>query len=47
MQLAVFTALESDLNAAVALSVLVLGFSFTVILIARTLAKPPLRRSWP
>jgi molybdate transport system permease protein len=45
MPLAIYSALESDLNAAVALSVLVLGFSFTVILIARTLAKPSLRRS--
>jgi molybdate transport system permease protein len=45
MPLAIYAALESDLNAAVALSVLVLGFSFTVILIARMLAKPPLHRS--
>ena len=45
MPLAIYAALESDLNAAVALSVLVLGFSFAVILVARTLAKPPLRRS--
>ena len=45
MPLAIYAALESDLNAAVALSMLVLGFSFAVILVARTLAKPPLRRS--
>ena len=45
MPLAIYAALESDLNAAVTLSVLVLGFSFAVILVARTLAKPPLRRS--
>ncbi|MCA3748767.1 MAG: molybdate ABC transporter permease subunit [Rubrobacter sp.] len=37
--LAIFTALESDLDAAVALSVLVLGFAFTVILAARLLLR--------
>jgi molybdate transport system permease protein len=35
MPLAIYGALESDFNAAVALSVLVLGFSFVVILAAR------------
>ena len=35
MPLAIYGALESDFDAAVALSVLVLGFSFVVILVAR------------
>ena len=39
MPLAIYSALEGDLDAAVALSVLVLGFSFIVILAARLLTK--------
>src|SRR3712207_1585425 len=39
MPLAIYGALESDFDAAVALSVLVLGFSFAVILTARFLAR--------
>jgi molybdate transport system permease protein len=35
--LAIFVARESDFDAAVALSVMVLGFAFTVILVARYL----------
>jgi molybdate transport system permease protein len=35
--LAIFAARESDFDAAVALSVMVLGFAFTVILVARYL----------
>lgn len=37
--LAIFSAFQSDLNAAVALSVLVLGFAFTVILAVRYLTR--------
>ena len=37
--LAIFAALESDFHAAVAMSVLVLGFAFTVILTARYLTR--------
>ena len=37
--LAIFSALQSDLDAAVALSVLVLGFAFTVILVGRYLTR--------
>ena len=37
--LAIFSALQSDLDAAVALSVLVLGFAFTVILAGRLLTR--------
>jgi molybdate transport system permease protein len=39
MPLAIYGTLESDFDAAVALSVLVLGFSFVVILVARFLAR--------
>jgi molybdate transport system permease protein len=39
MPLAIYAALQGDLDAAVALSVLVLGFSFVVILVARFLAR--------
>lgn len=39
MPLAIYGALESDFDAAVALSVLVLGFSFAVILVARLLTR--------
>ncbi len=39
MPLAIYSALESNFDAAVALSVLVLGFSFAVILTARYLAR--------
>jgi molybdate transport system permease protein len=39
MPLAIYGALESDFDAAVALSVLVLGFSFVVILVARSLTR--------
>jgi len=39
MPLAIYTAFESDMDAAVALSVLVLGFAFTVILSIRYLTK--------
>ncbi|MGF1471691.1 MAG: ABC transporter permease [Rubrobacteraceae bacterium] len=39
MPLAIYGALEQDLDAAVALSVLVLGFSFVVILTARVLTR--------
>lgn len=39
MPLAIYAALENDLDAAVALSVLVLGFSFVVILAARFLTR--------
>jgi molybdate transport system permease protein len=37
--LAIFAALESNFDAAVALSVLVLGFAFTVIIVARLLLR--------
>jgi molybdate transport system permease protein len=43
MPLAIFATLESDLDAAVALSVLVLGFSFVVILTARYLTRKATR----
>lgn len=39
MPLAIYGALESDFDAAVALSVLVLGFAFVVILVARLLTR--------
>ena len=39
MPLAIYAALEGDFDAAVALSVLVLGFSFVVILVARFLTR--------
>lgn len=39
MPLAIYSTLESDFDAAVALSVLVLGFSFVVILVARFLTR--------
>ncbi len=39
MPLAIYGTLESDFDAAVALSVLVLGFSFAVILVARFVAR--------
>jgi ABC-type sulfate transport system permease component len=39
MPLAIYGALESDFDAAVALAVLVLGFSFAVILAARFFAR--------
>jgi len=39
MPLAIYTTFESDLNAAVALSVLVLGFAFVVILTTRALTR--------
>ncbi len=45
MPLAIYSAFESDLDAAVALSVLVLGFSFVVILTARLLTKRAQERS--
>ena len=45
MPLAIYSALEGDLDAAVALSVLVLGFSFVVILTARLLTKKAQERS--
>jgi len=37
--LAIFSALQSDLDAAVALSVMVLGFAFVVILVAKFLLR--------
>ena len=45
MPLAIYAAFERDLDAAVALSVLVLGFSFVVILTARLLTKKAQDRS--
>jgi molybdate transport system permease protein len=39
MPLAIYGALESDFDAAVALSVLVLGFAFSIILIVRYLTR--------
>jgi molybdate transport system permease protein len=39
MPLAIYGTLESNFNAAVALSVLVLGFSFVIILTARFLTR--------
>ena len=45
MPLAIYSAFERDLDAAVALSVLVLGFSFVVILTARLLTKKAQERS--
>lgn len=45
MPLAIYAAFEGDLDAAVALSVLVLGFSFVVILTARLLTKKAQERS--
>ena len=39
MPLAIYGTLENDFDAAVALSVLVLGFSFTIILTMRYLTK--------
>lgn len=45
MPLAIYSALEGDLDAAVALSVLVLGFSFVVILTARLLTGKAQERS--
>ena len=45
MPLAIYAAFERDLDAAVALSVLVLGFSFVVILTARLLTRKVQERS--
>ena len=45
MPLAIYSAFERDLDAAVALSVLVLGFSFVVILSARLLTRKAQERS--
>ncbi len=45
MPLAIYAAFERDLDAAVALSVLVLGFSFVVILTARLLTRKAQERS--
>lgn len=45
MPLAIYAAFESDLDAAVALSVMVLGFSFVVILVARLLTGRAQERS--
>ncbi|MGB3633107.1 MAG: ABC transporter permease [Rubrobacteraceae bacterium] len=45
MPLAIYSAFEGDLDSAVALSVLVLGFSFVVILTARLLTKKAQERS--
>jgi molybdate transport system permease protein len=47
MPLAIFGALEGDFDAAVALSVLVLGFSFVVILTARYLTRRAVERAGP
>lgn len=45
MPLAIYSALERDLDAAVALSIMVLGFSFVVILTARFLTRKAQERS--